>query len=321
MLATAAASAFVAIAAPATAAAGTSAASRRQSPAPETVALPDGLRPEGITSGPGTTFYVGSLANGRIVTGDLLAPVSPLPTLLPGAAGRSLRGLFWDGHCGVVWAVGSTDSGTVGHVWCVDDTTGQVMHDIVVPGSVFLNDLVVTEDAVWATDSRVDRLTVIAHDHATMSASLQTPVQLSGAWPAGNGSFNNANGIRLLPDGDILLNNSQFGGLWQVAPGTGTTTPIPVRGGPGITGGDGLATDGDVVYNVRGSGQNEVSVLRLRSAGSGWTASWRGARSDSTLDVPSTATLAGGWLWAVNARFGVASPGTAEYWVTRLPAL
>jgi hypothetical protein len=106
-----------------------------------------------------------------------------------------------------------------------------------------------------------------------------------------------------------------------VAPGTGTTTPIPVRGGPGITGGDGLATDGDVVYNVRGSGQNEVSVLRLRSAGSGWTASWRGARSDSTLDVPSTATLAGGWLWAVNARFGVASPGTAEYWVTRLPAL
>jgi hypothetical protein len=35
--------------------------------------------------------------------------------------------------------------------------------------------------------------------------------------------------------------------------------------------------------------------------------------------VPSTATAAGGSLWAVNARFGVASPGTASYWITRLP--
>ena len=39
--------------------------------APKTVNLPDGIRPEGITSGPGTRFYVGSLADGRIVTGDL----------------------------------------------------------------------------------------------------------------------------------------------------------------------------------------------------------------------------------------------------------
>ena len=55
------------------------------------VPLPDGLRPEGITSGPGTTYYVGSLADGRIVTGDVRRGSSSV--LLPGGAGRQLRGL------------------------------------------------------------------------------------------------------------------------------------------------------------------------------------------------------------------------------------
>ena len=40
--------------------------------------------------------------------------------------------------------------------------------------------------------------------------------------------------------------------------------------------------------------------------------------TDATLDVPSTATFTKGSLWAVNARFGVDSPATASYWVTRL---
>ena len=318
LLTTAAASTVVALTAPAASAA------TRRSPAPETVPLPAGIQPEGITSGPGTTFYVGSRADGRIVTGDLLAGTVEPETLLPGATGRALRGLFHDDHCGMVWAVGgvATATGTEGHVWCVDATTGAVMHDVVVPGAVFLNDLVVTHDAVWVTDSRVDRLTVITHDHATMSVSGPTFVPLTGAWPGNpSGSANNANGIRLLPDGDIVLNNSRVGGLWQVIPATGVSTEILVSGGPGIIGGDGLETDGSVLYNVRGSGQYEVSVLRLSPTATGWAAKWAGARTDETLDFPSTATLAGGWLWAVNARFGVPSPSSAPFWITRLPAV
>jgi hypothetical protein len=316
LLTSAAASTLVALTAPSAVSAG------RRSPAPETVLLPDGIRPEGITSGPGTTYYVGSLADGRIVTGDLL--VGTVSTLLPGAPGRALRGLFHDDHCGVVWAVGgvTTPAGSEGHVWCVDATTGAVHHDVVVPGAGFLNDLVLTDDAVWVTDSRVDRLTVITHDHATRSVSAPSFVPLTGAWPGNpSGNANNANGIRLLPDGDIVLNNSRVGGLWQVDPATGDTRQIFVSGGRVITGGDGLEIDGTVLYNVRGSGQYEVSVLRLSPTATGWAATWAGARSDATLDIPSTATLAGGWLWAVNARFGVTSPDTASYWITRLPAV
>jgi sugar lactone lactonase YvrE len=314
VLVSAAASAFVAATFSGTAPAQ---ARRRAVPAPETVALPEGIRPEGITSGPGTTFYVGSLADGRIVTGDLLT--GSLSVLLAGAAGRSLRGLFHDAATGLVWTAGNL--GPDAHVWAVDASSGAVVNDTPVQGAAFLNDLVVAPDGVWVTDSRVDRLTVVPLNGSGMpTGGAAAFVPLTGAWPPYDGTNINANGIRLLPDDRIVLNNSSAGGLWQVDPDSGLTTEIPVRGGPGLASGDGLEIDGHVLYDVRGSGTNEVSVLRLSDTGSGWAAKWVGARTDETLDVPSTATLAGGWLWAVNARFGVPSPGTAPYWVTRLPA-
>ncbi len=282
-----------------------------------TVALPDGIRPEGITSGPGTTYYVGSLADGRIVTGDLLRGSSRV--LLPGATGRSLRGLFHDRRTGLVWAVGNV--GSISHVWAVNGTSGAVVSDTVVPGGVFLNDLVVTARAVWVTDSQVDRLAVIRltrRGRPTGAAAAFLP--LTGRWPAFDGTNLNANGIRQLPDGSAVLNNSAVGGLWRVDTTTGATMRIPVKGGPGLSGGDGLEIENCTLYDVRGSGEAEVSVLRLRRDCGRWKADWRGALTDKTLDVPSTATLAGGRLWAVNARFGVESPDTASYRITRLPA-
>lgn len=242
-----------------------------------------------------------------------------LEVLLPGAAGRSLRGLYYDARSGLVWAVGS--QGAEGHVWAVNTTTKAVTVDVTVPGAAFLNDLVITPSTVWFTDSRVDLLTGVSLDAAGLPTGAPlTDLPLTGAWPAGPGTGINANGIRALSDGTLILNNSRVGGLWAVDPATGVAAAIPITGGPGIIGGDGLVLDGDVLYNVRGSGPGEVSVLLLSHTASGWTARWAGARSDETLDVPSTATMAGGWLWAVNARFGVASPGTAAYWITRLPA-
>lgn len=279
------------------------------------VPLPDGLRPEGITAGRGDTYYVGSLADGRIVTGDLSRATSRV--LLPGANGRQIRGLDWDPRTGLVWAAGNV--GTEAHVWAVNGRNGRVVSDTVVPGGIFLNDLVVTHRAVWVTDSRVDRLTIIplsrgGRPHGPAPAFLP----LRGDWPAGDGTAINANGIRQLPDGSAVLNNSRVGGLWQVDPRTGRASAIPVRGGPAMTGGDGLELSGRTLYNVRGTGQAEVSVVKLHRQRHGWTARWQRALTDSTLDVPTTAVLVGRTLWTVNARFGVASPDTAAYWVTPL---
>jgi hypothetical protein len=285
---------------------------------PRTVRLPDGIRPEGITSGPGDRYYVGSLADGRIVTGDLRGGTSKV--LLPGATGRQLRGLWFDRRSGLVWAAGNVLAEA--HVWAVRAWSGTVAHDVVVPDAVFLNDLVVTRRAVWVTDSRMDRLTRLDLDRDGHPSSGDPEfVALGGDWPGFDGTNISANGIRHLPDGSLVLNHSNAGGLWQVHPRTGEATEIPVSGGPGIVGGDGLELHGRTLYNVRGSGPDQVAVLRLSRDDGDWRATWVTALTHEELDVPTTATLAGGWLWTVNARFGtVPDPLTAEYWITRLPA-
>lgn len=277
--------------------------------------LPDGLRPEGITSGPGNTYFVGSLADGRILTGSLRG--GPTKVVLSGAPGRQIRGLLYDGRSGLLWAVGNV--GTEAHVWAVHPRSGAVVSDTVVSGAVFLNDLVVTRAAVWVTDSRLDRLTRIAlRRDGRPRAGSPTFVPLKGAWPGFDGTNIAANGIRALPDGSLILNHSSAGGLWRADPRTGVVTPITVVGGPGITGGDGLDRRGKLLINVRGSGPNQVAVLMLHRTRAGWVAHWRKALTAPSLDVPSTATIKGHRAYAVNARFGVAAPDTASYWVTPL---
>ena len=284
--------------------------------APARIPLPSGIQPEGITSGRGCTYYVGSLADGRIVTGDVRG--GRQRTLLEGATGRSLRGLFHDTRTGLVWAVGNL--GDVAHVWAVNGRTGRVVSDTLVPGGTFLNDLVVTRNRVWVTDSNVDRLVAVPigrRGYPTRGKLIVLP--LRGRWPSGDGASINANGIRELPDGSLVLNNSRVGGLWQVNEFTGAARSIPVSGGPGIVSGDGLERSGSVLYNVRGTGGSSVAALRLRRSHGCWSAAWIGDLTSPGLDVPSTATVIGRNLYAVNARFGVTSPGTAPYWISRLP--
>jgi sugar lactone lactonase YvrE len=118
---------------------------------------------------------------------------------------------------------------------------------------VFPNDLVITRKAVWVTDSRVDRLTRVPLDRHGRPAGELTQLPLTDVWPTPEG--NRANGIRAVKDGSLVLDNGTAGGLWPVDPQTGAVSSIPVTGGPGISGGDGLERSGRTLYVVRGSGQ------------------------------------------------------------------
>ena len=278
------------------------------------VDLPDGFRPEGIASGPRTTYYAGSMADGRIVTGDLRRGGTQR-VLLPGQTGRQIRGMQRDPRTGLLWATGNVND--VFHVWAVSTRTGRIVRDVTVPGAQFLNDLVVTRRAVWVTDSRVDRLTRIALTRRGVPTSeAPTFLPLTGAWPGG-GTQTRANGIRRLSRGHLVLNHSSAGGLWDVDTRTGVARAIPVSGVT-LTAGDGLERRGRTLWVVRGSDRESVTQLRLHRRKGSWSATFRARLTDPRLDVPSTATFAGGLLWAVNARFGVASPETADYWITPL---
>ena len=279
------------------------------------VPLPVGFQPEGIAS-IGRTFFSGSVADGRIWRGDLITGRGAV--LVPSVPGRSLRGMQVDRRTGLLWTTGS--EGATGVVLAVNARTGAVVRRFEVPGAGFLNDLVVTRRTVWVTDSNVDRLTAVPLGRHGRPASA--PVRflpLTGDWPATPAGQLGANGIRALPGGSLVLNNTTAGGLYTVDPCTGRVRRIPVAGTPAIRSGDGLELVGNRLYVVRGTGGSDVTVVRLHATRHGWTGTMKGVLTDPRLDVPSTATAALGRLWAVNARFGNPSPATATYSAVALP--
>jgi hypothetical protein len=284
------------------------------------VSLPTGFRPEGVASGPKRTYFAGSMGDGRIWIGSLKTGSGHL--LTAGVSGRALRGMEWDKRSNLLWAAGQ--DGTTGIVLAVDIATGAVKYRIEIPGAGFLNDLTVEPNAVWVTDSRVDRLTRIALRDVTGAKTGQINyIPLKGAWPATGTAkgANGANGIETLWDGSLLLDNSTAGGLYRVDYNTGTAWPLPVRRGPGVTGGDGLERKGHTLFVVRGNkaSPNSVEQLKLHhTAKKGWRATWRKSLTSPQLDVPSTAMFVNHTLWAVTARFGVANPESASYLIVPL---
>jgi hypothetical protein len=179
----------------------------------------------------------------------------------------------------------------------------------------FLNDLVVTRDAVYVTDSFSSALVVIPLDESGEPVGTVDSLPLTGDYvqPAGFG----LNGIRELPGGELVV--VAAGTLYRVDPATGAADEIEVSGGD-LEGGDGLEIRGKTLYVVNGYGGDEVVVLRL--AGDDRSATTTGVLTESSpeqLDRPTTAALVAGSLYVVNGRFSIADvPGT-ENFVTRLP--
>src|SRR5919201_820443 len=58
---------------------------------PTDIPLPNGWRPEGLTIGRGTSFYVGSLVDGAVFRGDLATGRGGV--LVPGTPGTAKTGL------------------------------------------------------------------------------------------------------------------------------------------------------------------------------------------------------------------------------------
>lgn len=283
-------------------------------PRPDRIALETGSLPEGIAAGPGTTFFVGARSDGDVYVGDVRDDevTRLVDETTPGAAAV---GMHYDARSGLLWVAGGGPAagrglGTV----TAYDGAGEVF-STTVPGAGFLNDVAVTRDAVYVTDSFDDALVVVPLGPGGRPEGATTGLPLSGDYvqPAGFG----ANGIRELPGGDLVVVSG--GVLYAVDPDTGVADRIEVRGGRALSGGDGLEVRGRTLYVVHGDGGDEVVVLRL--SGDGRSATRTGVIAEqrpSQLDRPTTAALVAGSLYVVNGRFSTAGPET-ENFVTRLP--
>jgi hypothetical protein len=284
---------------------------------PAQIDLPNGFFPEGIDSGRGTSFFVGSLIDGAIWRGDLRT--GSRAVLADGAAGRVSVGIAYEAARDRLWVAGGGPSilGT-GDVRVYDASSGELLATFVIPAPPtpavrFLNDVAVTHDAVYVTDSFNPQLVVIPlrADGSLPSSNSAMLLPVTGDFVQTAGA--NLNGI-VAKSGMLLVAQSSTGKLFRVDPATGTTDEVDL-GGVAVSSVDGLELQGGTLYAVRNS--DLVTVVRLGSQLA--TGTVLGDITDPGLDVPTTATVAAGRLWAVNARFGTGPTLDTKYWITQLP--
>ncbi|MGK5738854.1 SMP-30/gluconolactonase/LRE family protein [Micromonospora sp. URMC 103] len=277
-----------------------------------------GVRPEGITVTAEGVMYVTSVTSGAVYRGDIREPVLR-PFLPAGSHGRtSAAGVHTDRR-GRLFVAG-WDTGTL----FVYSPSGLLLARRVALAGAALNDLVVTNEAVYVTDSATGTVWRAALDGAAVGDL--TPWLTAHDLPAAPGFLN---GIVATADGRLALVADQGTGdpgserLYRVDLRRRTATVVEVRGGQ--MGADGLLLHGDRLYGVvnfpdgRGGWHFAVNVAILDADR---RAARVVARSQPAPLEQSPTTLArdaGRLLW-VNSQLNAAVP-TPPFTVTEVPGL
>ena len=281
---------------------------------PDSIALPDGFTPEGITLD-GTTGYVGSLTSGAIQQFDVRTGESTEFAPATDDGGPSL-GLAVDND-GRLWvAAGGPVPGlfpdAVAGYRVYDTDTGDLLIDQDLPNVGLVNDVWITGDAAWLTDSFSPNLirVPIASDGTIGEAEL---VAIAGEWvqPEGFG----ANGIVATQDEAYLIvaqatgpENDGSSALY-VLPLDNDASSLDatrIELDEALLGGDGLVLDDRTLYVVGGPGVTEIQLSDSLTSGD-----VQGVLTVPDAITPTTAAAFGSQLYVVDANFpAFGTPGT-----------
>ena len=278
---------------------------------PDVIPLPDGFQPEGIATGTGTTFYVGSIPTGAVYRGDLRTGEGEV--LVQPQAGRAAIGLKYDDRSGLLFVAG----GPTGYAYIYDGDTGANVAAIqltTLPS--FINDVVITRDAAYFTNSFQPFIYRVPLENNGELPAVPTveEIPLGGEYQFTPGAFN-ANGIAATPNGKtLIIVNSTEGALYNVDPTTGVATRIDL-GTAAVPSGDGILLQGKTLYVVQNR-LNQIAVIELSADLTSGTITE--LITDSDFRVPTTIARFGNSLYAVNARFGTPPAPDTEYEVVRV---
>ena len=277
-------------------------------PFPARIDLDGGWAPEGITAGAGTTAYVGSLATGGVARLNLRTGTVE-SDFIAGVTGKPAVGLDYEAGANRLWVAGGPGQ----EVRAYDASSGDLLETYAFT-SGFVNDVVVTEEAAYATDSNIQQVLVmpLGDDGSLPSPDDSFTLPITGDFVYAAGF--NANGIVAF-GGWLIVPQSNTGELFAINPSTGASVQLLPEGS--IPSADGLELVGSTLYVVvRGEDFTGVAVYRIL----GGMVAFLGQIESDNLDVPTTVAFADGRLWVANARFGTPVTPETEYWITRLPA-
>jgi hypothetical protein len=289
-------------------------------PFPDSVSLPVDFAPEGIALGTGSTFYAGSLTTGDIYRGNLRSGAGGVFIDAPG--GRAAVGLKADrAHRLLFVAGGATGAAYVYHL-----RTGAPVatYQFAPSGSALLNDVVVTRDGAYFTDSFSPVLYRIPIERGGALGQGET-IALSGPAAAIDPTTPNLNGIDATANGaTLIVNHTALGALFTVDPETGASAAIDVAGLiPGTL--DGLLLAGRDLWAVENFANMVVRVRLSPDLSAGAIAS---VVTSPLFRVPTTVAKHGHRLALVNGRFdlglpppfGTGAPPGTEFDVVLVPA-
>jgi hypothetical protein len=277
---------------------------------PDRLELPNGFQPEGITIGRHATAYLGSRTDGDIYAVSLRTGERTLISQGLGPDFPSI-GLKIDNRGRLFVAGGPAGTGRV-----IDVETGEIIRNYQFASApTFVNDVVLTRDYAWFTDSQQPQLygVPLGRGGTPGEAADVITLTLTGEWEQVPGF--NANGIPQTPDRKALLVvNSTTGLLYRVDPETGVATEVDLGGGS-LTAGDGLLVLGTTLYVVRNQ-LNQVEVIKLNAAGT--SGQLVDTLTSSDFDIPTTVAAFGNSLYLPNARFTTPATPETPYWITRI---
>ncbi|WP_258062457.1 hypothetical protein [Arthrobacter sp. B0490] len=285
-----------AVAAPPTSSVQASVPSHRQD---TSIPLPGASSAEGIAKGRGSTFYAGDLGRGDIFRGDLRDGTAEL--FIDAPEGRAAVGLKADVRDDLLFVAG----GATGQAYVYDTRTGDEVTEFqLATGDAFINDVTLTRDGAYFTDSRRAELYFVPVDDREFGEPQA--IALSGPAAEVTPGFN-LNGITSVDRGrTLIVAHSANQSLYTVDPETGGSAVIETGALPNV---DGILAKGDTVYAVQNR-SNQVSRIDLSRDLS------RGEVEDvitsPLFDVPTTVALFGNTLALANAKFGAVDPGGYE---------
>jgi sugar lactone lactonase YvrE len=276
----------------------------------EVIVLPDATSAEGIAAGKGTTFYAGDLFAGDIFRGDVQRGTAELFIDVPDAEGRMAVGMVADVTHDLLFVAG----GFTGQGYVYDTRTGGTVaiYQFGTPGTpinpsnAMINDVALTKDGAWFTDSFQSRLYFVPVSATGVLGSFLT-LQLTGPAAEISGQFN-LNGIQATPNGKTLIvAHSTNGELYTVDPASGASATIAGVSVPNV---DGIVLLGKRLWAV----QNSNQVTRVQLSPDLTSGEIEEVITSELFQVPATAARFGSRLAVVNAKFDTGFPPMAEEW-------
>ena len=266
----------------------------------EVIVLPGATSAEGIAAGGGTTFYAGDLFAGDIFRGDVQQGTAQL--FIDAPAGRMALGMAADLEHDLLFVAG----GFTGQAYVYDTLTGATVatYQFGAAGTSLINDVALTKDGAWFTDSFQPRLYFVPFSEAGVPGTFLT-LQLNGPAAEIRGQIN-LNGIEATPNGKTLIvAHSTNGKLYTVDPLSGASATITGVSVPGV---DGIVLLGRRLWAVQTINQ----VARVQLSPHLTSGVIEEVITSDLFQVPSTAARFGSRLAVVNAKFDTGFPPTAD---------